>query len=402
MTNSPSPKATLDKGTPRLKYQLIEGEIRRMIETLSVGTKVPPERDLAARFDCNFLTVRKALKNLVSDGTITRRIGSGTFVARIGENHTSQMVRIGVLIHQSGNYYAYRVLQSLTRAGIDQNVELRSSWVGNYSDDALFQANSFRKEGCVAVILPWFPPEMVNEVRTFVRNSVLPVSLPTLIPGLEANSFECESVFGSNTEIEDVCLYYRTLGHSRIALLGPDLLDEPLLQKKVTAFVRYTSRENLPSPCSLVPPGTQAMDQVAERWKVYRGDLAVISYDDEHALRFITAMHKIGLKAPDDYSILGFNDTAGSRFSDPPLTTIRQNFDYIAHWLIKNAVALSQGSISQSNQIPRLKMIVRSTCGGRHRIDETFRGKMRDLELVVEDDSQPPNPNSPLEASLVG
>lgn len=395
MTNSVPEKLTIDKEAPRLKYQIVESEIRRMITTLPVGAKVPPERELATKFDCNFLTVRKALKHLVSDGTITRRIGSGTFVARNGDDQSGPMIRIGVLIHHSGNDYAYRVLQSLTRAGIDQNIELRSGWVDNYSDDALFQANSFRKEGCAAIILPWFPPERVNEVRTFVRNCALPVSLPTLIPGLEANSFECESVFGSNTEIEDVCLYYRTLGHSRIAFLGPDLLDEPLLQKKVTAFVRYTSRENLPSPCSLVRPGTQAMDQVAERWKGYRGDLAVISYDDEHALRFVTAMHKIGLKAPEDYSVLGFNDTAGSRFSDPPLTTIRQNFDYIAHWLIKNAVALSQGSISQSNQIPRLKMIVRSTCGGRDRIDESFRQQMQDLELVVEDDS-------PLEAALAG
>jgi len=40
------------------------------------------------------------------------------------------------------------------------------------------------------------------------------------------------------------------------------------------------------------------MDQLAQRWKTFRGDLAIISYDDEHALRFMTAMHKIGLSAP--------------------------------------------------------------------------------------------------------
>ena len=53
-------------------------------------------------------------------------------------------------------------------------------------------------------------------------------------------------------------------------------------------------------------PTTRAM------LKAYRGDLAVISYDDEHALRFITAMHKIGLSAPEDFQIIGHNnDEAG-------------------------------------------------------------------------------------------
>ncbi len=63
-------------------------------------------------------------------------------------------------------------------------------------------------------------------------------------------------------------------------------------KKRLSAYVCYASRENLPNLCGLVGPGAQAMDHLAERWKEYKGDLAIISYDDEHALRFMTAMHK--------------------------------------------------------------------------------------------------------------
>jgi DNA-binding LacI/PurR family transcriptional regulator len=176
------------------------------------------------------------------------------------------------------------------------------------------------------------------------------------------------------------------LGHRRIALLGPDSTGDVFLQKMVTSFVCYTSRENLPSPCGMVAPGARAVDQLADRWKTYKGDLAILSYDDEHALRFMTAMHKIGLTAPEDFCIIGFNDTEGSRFSDPPLTTIHQDFDYIARGLLESALALAEGKVRQSQKNPRLQMLVRSTCGGLGKIDDAFRSKLHNLDIIVESD----------------
>jgi DNA-binding LacI/PurR family transcriptional regulator len=175
------------------------------------------------------------------------------------------------------------------------------------------------------------------------------------------------------------------LGHERIALLGPDSTTDLILQRKISGYVHYTSRENLPCLCGLVGPGAQAMDQLAERWKAYRGNLAIMCYDDEHALRFMTAMHKIGLKAPNDYAIIGYNDTEGSTYSDPPLSTIHQNFDYIGHWLLKNALALAQGSSCQSSETPRLKMLVRDTCGGRDKITDAFRAQFEYIDIAVDD-----------------
>lgn len=344
---------------------------------------------MAASYGCNFLTVRRALKELVDDGTVVRRIGSGTFVAKHAvEPRTVRpsTERVGVLVCQGGNAYAYRVLQAIAHSGLEQKVELRSSWVRDFCDDGLSQAKLLEQEGCVAITLPWFPHERVDEVRTFVRNCPLPVSLPMVIPGLERNSFEQQEVFGGSLQIasEAVCGYFHALGHRRIALLGPDSAGDVVLQKVLSAYACYTSRENLPNFCGLVRPGALAMDQLAERWKAFRGDLAVISYDDEHALRFMTAMHKLGLSAPDDFQIVGYNDTEASAYSDPPLSTIRQNFDYIGAWLIKSALGLARGVLDQSTRLPRPQMLVRSTCGGAGRIDAAFRHQLPNLDIVTE------------------
>jgi hypothetical protein len=373
---------------PQFKHKQIEIEIRQLAQTLPIGARLPAERSMAASYGCNFLTVRRALKELVADGIVVRRIGSGTFVAR----HTAEagrassgLDRVGVLVCQGGNAYAYRVLQAIAHAGLEQKVELRSSWVRDFCDDGLAQARALQGEGCVAITLPWFPHDRIDEVRTFVRTCPLPVSLPMVIPGLEKNSFEQQEVFGESLQIasEAVCGYFHRLGHRRIALLGPDSAGDVVLQKVLSAYACYTSRENLPNFCGLVRPGAQAMDQLAERWKAYRGDLAVVSYDDEHALRFMTAMHKIGLSAPVDFQIVGYNDTEASEFSDPPLSTIRQNFDYVGHWLLKSALGLARGKLDQSTRLPRPQLLVRSSCGGAGRIDATFRAKITDLDLVV-------------------
>ncbi|CAM3044991.1 GntR family transcriptional regulator [Rariglobus hedericola] len=374
---------------PRFKHQHLEAEIRQLARSLPVGSRLPAERKLAEQYGCNFLTVRRALKVLVDDGTVVRRVGSGTFVAR----HTSTKIetrsgleRVGVLVWQGDDAYAYRVLQGVAHEAAGHNVELRSAWVRDFSNDGLTQARLLEADGCAAIILPWFPHDRIDEVRTFVRACALPVSLPMVIPGLEGNSFEQQEIFGNSLQVssEQLCTYFHMLGHRRIALLGPDLPGDVVLHRMLSAYTCYTSRVNLPNFCGLVGSGAQAMSQLAERWGAFRGDLAVISYDDGHALRFMTAMHKLGLSAPEDFAILGYNDTEASGFSDPPLTTVCQNFNYIGHWLIKSALALARGELAQSVALPRPQMLVRATCGGAGRIDESMRQLLPNLDIVEE------------------
>jgi DNA-binding LacI/PurR family transcriptional regulator len=387
--------APLGAGTKvqQLKHQRVEAEIRQLTQTLPVGAKLPAERDMAIAYKCNFLTVRKALKQLVNDGTIVRRVGSGTFIARQGAAEPAPEAagaQLGIMVHQQSNAYAYRVLQAIAHAGLEQNLVLRSGWVPDFNGGALAQARQFKADGCVALTLPWFPHDRADEVREFVNRCPLPVSLAMPIPGLEKNCFIEPSAFGLNIGTDDICRYYTAIGQERIAFIGPDARTDVFLQKVLTAYICFMSQNNLPSPCGLVGPGAQSMDQLAERWRPYCGSLAIISYDDEHALRFVTAMHKIGLSAPEDFRIIGFNDTEASRYSDPPLTTVRQSFDYIGRWLLKSALALGDGKICQAARSPRLEILVRSTCGGQEFINDDFKSQFQDLDFSLDENDHSP------------
>jgi GntR family transcriptional regulator len=52
-----------------------------LVERLSVGDAIPSERQLSADFGVSRLTVRAALDDLVREGYLVRRHGSGTFVS---------------------------------------------------------------------------------------------------------------------------------------------------------------------------------------------------------------------------------------------------------------------------------------------------------------------------------
>jgi DNA-binding LacI/PurR family transcriptional regulator len=365
-----------------LKYKHVELELRQLIRTLPLGAKFPPERELANEYGCNFLTVRKALKHLVADGLITRRTGSGTFISSkmpllpsSAESGSNTGPKVGALIFQQGNSYSFAVLQAMARHAQAEGLALRSCWIADLGEAGLRQVEELIREGCNALVLPWFPHEMTVQVVEFTRRSPLPICLPMVIPGLEAHCFEARHLFGATIQAvtDGVLRYVAALGRSPIAFLGPDAPMDPILQLRLNAYARFASETALPLLPGLVAPGTTAMDQLAARWRQYQGDLGIIAYDDEHALRFMTAMHKLGLSAPRDFAIVGYNNTEASHFSDPPLTTVGQNFDYLGTWMIRAAIALAEGRSSQSTEAPSLDLLVRQSCGGLDRAQELAR-----------------------------
>jgi DNA-binding transcriptional regulator YhcF (GntR family) len=223
----------------QLKFKKIENEIRQLVKTLPVGSKLLSERDLAVSYKCNFLTVRRALKNLADDGLIVRRVGSGTFVTDVpGNKSVSAMPkrenRVGVLIYQNGDDYANKVLQALSQAALEKSVELRSTWITSFDEKGIEQARQLVEEGCSALILPWFPIENAKALPAFVKALPVSVSLPMPIPGLEDNCFEDPHVYGSSSIrfTTALCRYFRLLGHERIALLGPDSPGDTVLHRK--------------------------------------------------------------------------------------------------------------------------------------------------------------------------
>ncbi len=66
----------------QITAQTVYDEIRGLLEASVVGSRIPPERELAERFGTTRTTVRNALDRCEREGRITRHQGAGTFVTR--------------------------------------------------------------------------------------------------------------------------------------------------------------------------------------------------------------------------------------------------------------------------------------------------------------------------------
>src|ERR1044072_9759331 len=73
----------LDDQSAQPLYQQLQRALRGAIENRVIGPDdaLPPERDLAEMLKISRITVRKAIDELVDDGLLTRKQGSGTFVS---------------------------------------------------------------------------------------------------------------------------------------------------------------------------------------------------------------------------------------------------------------------------------------------------------------------------------
>src|SRR5690606_23496912 len=133
------------------------------------------------------------------------------------------------------------------------------------------------------------------------------------------------------------------LGRETVAFLGPATPEDPVLQKMLAAYTAYVSDNNLGSHAFLASSGSSSIDNIARQWEKYKGKLGIVCYDDEHALRLMTAMNKSVVEAAEDYTLIGPNDTESSPFRDPPLSTIGHDFPHASNGLLRNALELAQG-----------------------------------------------------------
>ncbi len=83
----------LDDAASLPLYQQLQRGLRQAIESklLAPDDALPPERDLAEEFAVSRITVRKAIDGLVSEGLLTRKQGSGTFVSGRVEKNFSKL-----------------------------------------------------------------------------------------------------------------------------------------------------------------------------------------------------------------------------------------------------------------------------------------------------------------------
>jgi DNA-binding LacI/PurR family transcriptional regulator len=124
--------------------------------------------------------------------------------------------------------------------------------------------------------------------------------------------------------------YLADRGHTHIAIALPDN-ENPLGALRVRWARDTVDMLGLPALTSLVVPrpraaGTNAIQALRA---THPAVTAVAAFDDDVALRTLTALHDLGLNAPGDLAVIGYDDTEYGALTTPALTTV--HIDAVAH-----------------------------------------------------------------------
>jgi DNA-binding LacI/PurR family transcriptional regulator len=134
-------------------------------------------------------------------------------------------------------------------------------------------------------------------------------------------------------------------GHRWIALALP--AGEPLADSRLRLALELSESLGLPEVSPLVIPSAFADAPAA--LTAFRRDhpkvTAVAAFSDFTAMRVLTAMRTLGLAAPDDLAVIGFDESEYGELFSPRLTTLRADAEGHGRLAARRALGLDSSDV---------------------------------------------------------
>jgi LacI family transcriptional regulator len=154
-------------------------------------------------------------------------------------------------------------------------------------------------------------------------------NIPVVVTGRRLSAPGLFSIDFDNSEGASLAVrHLHALGHRRVAFIsGP--LDHPDAAQRLQGYREEASLKGMEIDDNLVvisdyqeAGGFRAMNNLLTARVPFT---AVIAANDQMAYGARLALHRSGLRVPEDVSLIGFDDLPHSAFSLPPLTSVRQS-----------------------------------------------------------------------------
>ena len=156
--------------------------------------------------------------------------------------------------------------------------------------------------------------------------------------------------------------HLKELGHKKIGYLS-SALQAYVYQQRYHAFFRAMDESGLPGSQSLAGAAYHISECLTRHLPrlLEAGCTAIVCSHDNLAYSVLLHCRELGLRIPEDISIVGFDDMPLCRYARPPLTTVRQDRIDLGKSAFSALSALLSG-IPLSTMLLRAELIERSSC----------------------------------------
>lgn len=328
--------------------------------------------DIAAHAGVSEATVSRVLNNvpLVSAGTRERVIGSLDVLGYDRPFHPrSQRGVVGLIVPELVNpiFPAYaQVLDAALRAQ-GYTVVLGTQTAGGMHEDEYTQILIERGAAGI-VFVSGHHADLNTSLERYRR---LPeAGLPAVLvngfnPGIRGVPF----VSDDDVAAMDIAVRHLTaLGHTRIGLAIGQERYVPV-RRKVDGFRKACETYlDARGACYVEHTVFSVGGGAAAAIRLLpRGVTAIACGSDLMALGAIAAARTAGLRVPEDVSVVGYDDSVLMAYTDPPLTTLRQDVQGIGSAAVAALMAQIRGdAVPAGEQLFRPELVIRKSTGPLH------------------------------------
>jgi LacI family transcriptional regulator len=231
--------------------------------------------------------------------------------------------------------------------------------VGFVPDDPLGAAWARRtahaqREGMIVVTSSITPQQW----RHFLEQDIPVVTIdPVNIPNPELPSVGATNFNGGM----EATAHLVALGHRRIGFIeGPP--EAMVSIARLHGYHAALSQGGLSVDAELMRAGEFTFDAgftaAADLLSLPGRPTALFASNDAQALGAIEAARTLGLRVPEELSVVGFDDMLAAQWSAPPLTTVRQPFAEMGHIAMRRLLRLIAGEQLSSPRIELATQLV--------------------------------------------
>lgn len=265
---------------------------------------------------------------------------------------------IGLMVPSLSTYFGQEIVRGVAAGLEDTQFEMVLNTAGLSGDHKDLLSKVFRSDlvDGLIVLLPRY--DVLEFIEKILHIPVLAIDYIGIESGLPSISVT------NKKAVYEITNYLINLGHRKIGFIT-GLMDLGSSKERLDGFISAMCSANLVINEHFVGHGDFSRlsgAMVFCDWlKSKELPTAVIASNDEMAFGVMEAANKNGIKVPEQLSIIGFDDVYEAKFTNPPLTTVKQPFFEMGKRSVDGIIKLIEGNPFTSIQL-ETKFINRSSC----------------------------------------
>jgi DNA-binding LacI/PurR family transcriptional regulator len=269
---------------------------------------------------------------------------------------TKRTFSFGVVVRDIVDPCQAELVRLIDMHALELGYSLILSHSGNDDRRELAAINILRQKRVDAIIMP--DSSVSDSFLSQVTKNGIPVVL------LNRPSYPYSIGIDSVAAGKIAATHLLDLGHRRIAYIGSSRYRAESDERQ-SGYLQALKERGIAMDPSLITAGDNRSGEERECMhrllKLESPPTAIFCFNDMTAFGAISAIQSVGLRVPQDISVVGFDDIPLAAVLFPPLTSIAQDNAQMARLAVEMANALATGKPAPEKTILSGRLVVRAS-----------------------------------------